>query len=409
MRSSGLAGLVAGREIRTRTSSTSFVVGTVLSLVIVAALVVVPALRAHHARVYRVGVVGEVSAPLREAIAHTGTQLGSRVEVVTVDQAEARRQLRSGQLDLVVEGSRSLLLNQALSPDRSSSSLSSLVSAVGSVVALQGGLERAGLSPDQAYRLAHPGRLPVAALVPAPTHPVPLATALIVTVLLFALLQQYGAWVLVGVIEEKSTRVVEVLLSTVRPTALLVGKVVGIGAVALLQAGLTVGVSLGLSALVGSSVLQGSGPAFVAVAMVWFLLGYAFYCWLFAAAGSLVSRQEEAQNVAFPLMLPLIVGYFLAFTAFVAGHASVLVQIMAYVPFTAPIDMPTVMALGQASWWQVALSMLITLGATVVMARLAAGIYDRAVLHTGRQLRWREVLPRRSTPAPETATATAPG
>jgi len=385
--------LVAGREIRSRTASRSFLIGTVLSLVIVAALVVVPALRSHHAGTYHVGVVGSVSPSLERAVEATGSGLGATVEVRPVGSlAEARQQLSSGQLDVVLLGTHGLLVHQALDAD-TSSSFSAFIADVGKAVALQAGLEQAGLSPEHAYALAHPKALPVAALVRARRHTVPLGTALIVTVLLFALLQQYGAWVLVGVVEEKATRVVEVLLATVRPTSLLVGKVVGIGVVALVQAGLTVGVAMALSAAVGSSLLRGSAPAFVLVSAVWFLLGYAFYCWLFAAAGSLVSRQEDAQNVAFPLMLPLIIGYFVAFSTFVAGHATPLAEVLAYIPFTAPLEMPTLMALGAVSWWQVVVSMLITAGCTVLMARLAAGIYGRAVLHTGRQLRWREVAP----------------
>ncbi|HLN17919.1 MAG TPA: ABC transporter permease [Acidimicrobiales bacterium] len=393
MRRRSLAYLVAAREITSRTRSNTFRVGTLLSLLIVAALVVIPSLRAHHEHTYHVGLVGSSSPELRQAVGATGAALGAKVEVhQEPDLASAEEALRNGQLDLVVEDGQRLLVETGIGPN-TSTSFTSFVSAVSGAVALHNGLVHAGIAPGQALSLAHPPPLPVASLKPAPRHPVPLGTALIVTVLLFALLQQYGAWVLVGVVEEKVVRVVEVLLAAVRPNELLTGKVVGIGAVALIQAGLTVGVALVLASIVGSSILHGAGPAFIAVSAVWFLLGYAFYCWMFAAAGSMVSRQEDAQNVAFPLLLPLLAGYLLVFTAFVAGHASPAVVVLGYVPFTAPLLMPTLIALGQANWWEVVLSMLITLGATFLVARLAAGIYARGVLHTGRQLKWREVVP----------------
>jgi ABC-2 type transport system permease protein len=113
---------------------------------------------------------------------------------------------------------------------------------------------------------------------------------------------------------------------------------------------------------------------------------------MFAAMGSLVSRVEDAQTVGMPVQIPLLIGYMVIFTALGSGSANPLLKVLAYVPFTAPMDMPALMATGGAGWWQVVISMLITVAAIVVMMRLGALIFSRAILRTGKRLRLRSVL-----------------
>jgi ABC-2 type transport system permease protein len=206
------------------------------------------------------------------------------------------------------------------------------------------------------------------------------------------MLTQYSTWILTGVAEEKSSRVVEVLLGALRPAQLLAGKVLGIGLVALTQATLIVGVALGLSGAVGSNLLHGSGPVTVLAALAWLFLGYGFYCWLYAAAGSMVERQEQIQSLAFPLSLPLIVGYVVSLIAASSARPTTFLEILAYLPPTAPVAMPTLVSLGSATWWQFAISAALSLASTIAVARLATSIYRRAILRTGRRVRIRELV-----------------
>ena len=199
-----------------------------------------------------------------------------------------------------------------------------------------------------------------------------------------------------GVVEEKSSRVIEVLLSTLRTGQLLTGKVFGIGLVALLQAALIVGVALGLGAAEGSSLIHGTAPLEIASALLWVLLGYAFYSWVYAAGGSLADRQEQVQSLAFPLQLPILFGYIVSFTALGSGQASELVKVLAYLPPTAPFAMPVLVGLGDVTWWGFTASVLITLVATFFMARLAAEVYRRAILHTGGRVHLRQLFATRS-------------
>jgi ABC-2 type transport system permease protein len=130
----------------------------------------------------------------------------------------------------------------------------------------------------------------------------------------------------------------------------------------------------------------------IGVGALWLVLGYAFYCTAFAAAGSLITRQADAYNAALPLQIPLILAYLLTFTVLYATSVNAFYHVLAFVPFTAPIAMPVLVAVGAAPAWQVAVSAGISVVSTVVMARVAGAVYERAILRTGSRLKVRQVL-----------------
>jgi ABC-2 type transport system permease protein len=202
----------------------------------------------------------------------------------------------------------------------------------------------------------------------------------------------YGIRITIGVGEEKATRVVEVLLTTLRPVQLLAGKVIGMGLMALGQIAAMVVVFLVLGHAVGSPEVHGVSTDVVLAAGLWLVLGYAFYCTAYAAAGSLISRQSDAYNAALPLQIPLILGYVLTYTVIYASSVNPFYHVLAFIPFTAPVTMPVLVAVGDAPWWQVGISAAITVLATVAMARLAGRVYERAILRTGARLKVRQVL-----------------
>jgi ABC-2 type transport system permease protein len=208
------------------------------------------------------------------------------------------------------------------------------------------------------------------------------------------MLTQYNTWILIGVMEEKSSRVIEVLLATVRPIQLLTGKVLGIGLVALIQASTIVVFALLLAKSVGSDLLHGTAPAVLVSTLVWLVLGYAFYCWVYAAAGSLAERQDQVQSLAFPLSVPIIFGYVMALTAASSASPSSFFKVLAYLPPTAPFAMPVLVSLRAATWWEFVVSVLISIVCTIGVARLATGIYRRAILRTGGRVKLRQMLTR---------------
>jgi len=138
--------------------------------------------------------------------------------------------------------------------------------------------------------------------------------------------------------------------------------------------------------------VHGTGPVVILTTLVWLVLGYAFYSWLYAAAGSLAERQDQVQSLALPLSAPLIFGYIVSLIGVSSGSPSLLVRVLAYLPPTAPFAMPTLVGFGEATWWQFLLSVLLTLVSTVVVAFAAARVYRTAVLQTGGRVRLRGLL-----------------
>jgi ABC-2 type transport system permease protein len=387
-------GLVAAREVRERIRGKIFRVGTLLILAVVAAAIVIPVLHTGKSHLQQVGVVGALSAPLRAAVVASGTSIGITVHLVSeADVGAAHSDLRSGRVDLVIVDGRELVLNKAIGPTDISTT-AQLVRAVSKNLGVAEAFAAAGLSASQSSQLAGAKALPVTSLQRGTAKGATQTTSLVGLILVFVMLTQYNTWILIGVMEEKSSRVVEVLLAAVRPVQLLAGKVLGIGLVAFAQASLIVVFALGLAKAVGSGLLEGTAPLVLVSTLVWLVLGYAFYCWVYAAAGSMAERQDQVQSLAFPLSLPIIFGYIMALTAIGSGSPSTLFEVLAYLPPTAPFAMPVLVGLGSVTWWEFAASAGLSIVCTVGVARLATSIYRRAILRTGRRVQFREIFSR---------------
>ena len=386
---SGDVALVMARELRERVRSRFYVVGTVIILLVLGAAIVIPVV--HHSKQHpvHVGVVGAASTQWRDTIAAAARSAGATATIVTeANAAAAASDLSAGRIDLIVGSSRVEVAHPI--PSGVPTTATMVARAVASSFGEQRALHAAHLTEAQIRTLTSMTALPVVALHPGPVKGLN-ATSLIGVILIFMMLSQYNTWIMIGVMEEKSSRVIEVLLSAVRPMRLLTGKVVGIGLAALLQASVAIAFAMVLATSVGSHLLQGTTFSVIAATLVWLLLGYGFYCWVYAAAGSLAERQDQVQSLALPLSLPMVVGYVVALTAVTSSSPSLLVQIFSYIPLTAPFTMPVLVGLGDVSLWQVILSAAISIGSTVVVARVATGVYQRAILRTGARVRLRDV------------------
>ena len=392
----GDTGLVAAREVRQRVRGRVFRVGTLLILLGVGAAIVIPVLNRGSSHPQPIGVVGALTAPSQAAVAAAGASLGIRVELVPEANADtADADLRAGRVAMVIIDARQLVVHKpVLSTDTSTAA--QLVHAVARTLGVEAAFQAAGLSASQAAELGSAKPLPVTSLQAGASGGVTRTTSVVGIILVFVMLTQYNAWTLIGVMEEKSSRVVEVLLAAVRPVQLLAGKVLGIGLVAFAQAALIVAFALGLAEAVGSDLLHGTAPLVVASTLVWLVLGYAFYCWVYAAAGSMAERQDQVQSLAFPLTLPIILGYVMALTTAASGNPSAFFDVLAYLPLTAPLAMPVLVGLGMVTWWEFLASAAISVACTVGVARLATGIYRRAILRTGRRVPLRELISRRA-------------
>jgi ABC-2 type transport system permease protein len=390
----GDVALIARREIRERVRGRIFRVGTLLVLVAVAGAIIIPKLHSSSGPTPQtVGVVGGLAPQSEHALEAAGAANGDSLRLVPeASLAAADSDLRAGKIDFAIVDSDRIVLDGAAG-SKSSAADPSLVRDVAGYLGLVQAYRAARLSPAQAGKLEQAHAVPVQTLQ-ASSKGAPNTTSVIGLVLLFVMLTQYNTWILIGVMQEKSSRVVEVLLATVRPIQLLGGKVLGIGLVALGQAALIVVFALVVAAAVGSDLLHGAAPLVLADELLWLVLGYGFYCWVYAAAGSTAERQDQVQTLALPLSVPILIGYVFSITVASTGNADLLFKVLAYLPPTAPFCMSVLVGLGAAAWWQVLASALITIGTTAGVAVLAAGIYRRAVLRTGGRVPIRELFAR---------------
>jgi ABC-2 type transport system permease protein len=214
--------------------------------------------------------------------------------------------------------------------------------------------------------------------------------ALAAVAVLYLLLMLYGQWVAQGIIEEKSSRVVELLVSSMRPRELLAGKILGVGAIGLGQLALTALVGLGARLALGQQ-LPERAPETLGLVVAWYLLGYFLYATLFAVAGALVSRVEDLQSTALPLFV-LIIGSFLVAQATAQDPSSTLATVAGLVPFTAPLVQPLLMAAGVADPLTAALAVLLCAGLIVGLVPLAARAYTGGVLKIGGRVKLREAM-----------------
>lgn len=197
-----------------------------------------------------------------------------------------------------------------------------------------------------------------------------------------------------GVVEEKSSRIVEILLACVRPTSLLAGKVLGTGTAVIVQYGL-IGIVAGVTAKAAGvlpDTLPGLDSVLIAIVM-WMVVGYAIAAVAYGAAGSLVSRQEDAPNVTTPLTMIFMVPYMLTF-AMISDPSKMIYHVLAYIPPFSSWLMPARLVIGESSWAEQLVALAI---ATLpLLVRLAATIYTRAVTRTGARVRLKEALGRQN-------------
>lgn len=376
-----LTGLVARRELRERFGARSFRISTLVLVIAVACAVGIPVLVSGSSSAQRVGVVGSDPAALEATVRQAASVLNEKVQATPfTSQASAQARLRAGKLDALYVAGRVVVLEQEPAQGASDAKAK-----------LAGAIAQLARNPS-IRALATSKALPVRGLKAAPTSLSIRLTGMAVVVLIYLLSFIYGQRITSGVVEEKSSRVVEVLLASVRPAQLLTGKVIGMGITAFGQVAALVATFLIVAAATGSNLLHGAAIGVVLVGALWMVLGYALHCTAFAVAGSLITRESDAANVTFPVALPLLFSYALSFSIIFSGSSNGLFSVLAYIPPTAPIASTTLYAIGSIGLGQVAIAAVICALTTVATARLAAGIYERSILRTGARVRLREAL-----------------
>jgi ABC-2 type transport system permease protein len=370
--------LVARREFMQRVRDRSFFVSTAITIGIIVLVIVFPKVLNFGADEYAVAFVGPDGAAI-QAAAEEQAEL-SDVDMVVVavqDTDQAEQMILDGDLDAYVDED-SVVVERELRP-----SLRALIENAHSAVTGSQALTEAGLDPAKVAAALDTAELRTVTLDPAADERNTRGTiAFIGALVLYGQLLGYGFWVALGVVEEKSSRVVEVLLSAIPARTLLAGKVLGIGLLGLTQLFVIAVVAVAAAALVGSIVFEASMLQPILLVLGWFVLGYIAYACLSAAAAARVSRQEELQNATTPLTMLAMVSFFASFYVFfnTSGTGPLIVSV---IPPVSALAMPIRMARGDAALWEIGLAGVLMLGLIAALIVVAGRVYEGAVLRMG--------------------------
>lgn len=335
-----------------------------------------------------VGLVGARSQVLGPAIRTQATAAGRRVTLHRLASSTvASTELRDGTIDVAVIDGQRLLVKRSRS--------SAAVRGIQAAIAAEGVRERLrsfGLTDAQALTALTSRSRPVDALEPAGKSVERTRGLLYAGMLvLYIALVGFGNAVAQGVTEEKSSRVVELLLTTISPRRLLAGKVAGIGLLGLAQLLLAGGAALIAGRLAGGAGLPSGAPGAVALVVLWFALGYVFYSVAFAAVGALVSRQEDLASASAPVTVVLVASWIVAMVALNEPNGT-LACVAAFVPPLAPMVVPARIVLGDMNAIGLIAAVAVDLIATTGLILLAARIYERTILHIGAPVTLRRAL-----------------
>ncbi|PZE56544.1 MULTISPECIES: ABC transporter permease [unclassified Curtobacterium] len=346
--------LVSAREIQARIRSKAFVVSALILIGMVVASIVVGGVvsKATADDTTPVAVVDGVSLPTTSGLDVT--------QSASVDDAE--RLVTKGDVDAAIVPSDDPLGYKVVGLDEAPSEVVSALSVTPRIELLD---------PD-----ALPGGLVY-------------LIAIAFGVVYFASAVTFGQSIAQSVVEEKSTRVVEILMSAIPARALLAGKVLGNSIMAFAQI-----VAVAVAAIVTLAVTgQDNMFAMLGPSILWFIgffaIGFVLLASLFAAAAVLVSRQEDVGSVTTPVMMLVMIPYFLIIVAY---DNPTILGIMSYVPFSAPIGMPMRIFLGTAEWWEPILSLVIVAASVVAVVVIGARVYENALLRTGSRVKLSEAL-----------------
>lgn len=389
--------LVARREVATRMRGTAFRVSTIVLLAATVAGIAIAAALTGHPQRFTVAVTAQAPPTAAAMVRADGQAAGLQVTAVTAaDRAAAVRLVEQGKAAAAVAAG-----GETIWKARPDSTLQPVLNAAVQQAIITQRAASLGLSPAATARLLAPVRVPSTQLHRDGQRTGRMIIAEVGVVLLYLAITVYGSFMLTGVVEEKSSRVVEVLLSRVPPSSLLGGKITGIGLAGLVQFAAVAAAAAATLLVTRPSGLPPGTYSAIPMLVVWFVLGYAFYSTLYGSLGSLASRAEDAQAAAGPV-IALMVGIYVAAVAAVSRPSAGWVTLLSMLPPTAPILMPLRTSLVSVPAWQVVAAVVLMLAGTYGLFLAGARLYRNAVLHTGARLRISEAWhgePARPQPA----------
>jgi len=380
--------LLARREFVQRAKSRVFLVtmGIIVVVVVLAGPIIL--LLQEEEKPIDIGVVGSEPAGLESGLDEQAAAFDVEVTITRFGTvAEAEESLNDEAIDVVLVDGSELVWHE-------DESLRTATIVTGAVAAAEQRvvMEELGLTDEEMIRLVAPTQLTQRTLVaPDPEEEPRRIAAFIGVFILYMSILVFGQLVAVGTVEEKQNRVVEVVLSRVKPAQVLVGKVLGIGALGLAQLlvlAATVAVVVSIIEISGVS-LPSLGAEIIGGVIFWFLLGYTLYAFIYATLGATVSRQEDLGSVVILPSFLVLPGFFIGVRA-IENPDLLVVRLASFFPPWAPMVMPVRSAVGNAPFWEVALSVVLVLAAIYLLVRIGARVYTGALLRTGGKVKLRE-------------------
>jgi len=379
---------VAQREFSVRLRSKGFWIGLAASCLAIVSLVVVPTFFGDDDTSFTVALAGPASEELEGPIIVVGRGAGLDLEVSRADPGTVESGVREGRYDVAAVDGRGLLTHGSVDP-----ALVGTVQAAHQAVSLRTRLAAKGMTGAQIKAALAVEALAVETLggqEGAADHTRQgIAIALMLSLLLLLMTSAVG--VAIGVVEEKGSRIIEILLSVLRPSQLLGGKLLAYGVLGLLQ--LVVFAASGLSAAhaVGLTEDLPQGSATIALAAgAGYLLGFLFFASLAAALASLVSRQEEVNSALAP-MTALMVGTYLGAFLAMQEPESTLARVLSVLPPFSSMVMPVRASTEDVPGWDIAAAVGLMLVVVALIVWIGSRVYERSVLRTGSRVRLSEV------------------
>lgn len=383
--------LVARREILERGRSRGFILSVFLTTALVIGSFIVPTLLFGDDMVTRIGLIQPAPAGLPTALETTAATAQRDVEVVPYpDRAAAEAALETDDLAVAVAVPADLSgPGETIYKEERDALLDSIVA--GAVIGLRVEAVLAESNVDQAALAAAQAPPSTTELDPqTDADQARFLLANIGTILILVSIFSFGFTVLTGVVEEKQSRVVEVVLATVRPRDLLMGKVLGIGVLGLVQLAVFV-VAGGVAALATDRlVLPSTTPAAVLLLAIWFILGYTLYSTTLGFLGALASRMEEASNASTPVTMIAMISYFVAILGVVDDPDGTVARVATFLPPSAPMVVPLRAAFDAIPAWEIVVSIVITLAAIYGLFVIGGRVYAGAALQTTGRMKLRD-------------------
>ena len=383
--------LVARREIMERGRSRGFIFSVLFTTGIVIGSFVLTSVLSGGEDQVKVGVVDPAPAGLETTLT-TASAGFDKTLVLTdfADRAAAEAALKADQVEAVIDVPADLSApGEVVYKEDADQILQSIVGA--SVIRLRSNEVLSGSDVDQAA-LAEAQTPPKAVELDPQTDAdrARFLFANISTILILVGIFSFGYTVLTGVVEEKQSRVVEVVLSTVRARDLLMGKVLGIGILGLVQLAVFMGAALIAARMTGSFELPSTTPIGVVMLVIWFILGYTLYSTALGFLGALASRMEEASNASTPVTMIAMISYFVAILSVLNDPTGTVARIATFLPPSAPMVVPLRVALDAIEPWEVIVSFVLTVAAIWVLFTIGARVYSGAVLQMGGRMKLRD-------------------